>query len=100
VLTYVAHAGPRTYLLVRSDLKQRPRDRVATLAHELTHATEVAAAGDPITSAADLAALYRRIGFPGRRSGEFESARAQANEREARVDQGRAAVTARVRTKG
>jgi hypothetical protein len=100
VLTYVSHAASQTYLLVRIDLKQSARDRVATLAHELTHATEVASASPPVASAGDLAALYRRIGSRGRNRHEFESAAAQANEREARIDQDRAAVASRVRTAG
>jgi hypothetical protein len=88
-LGFVAHGSPLTHVLIRINVTQGGRDRIATLAHELTHAVEVAEASPPIRTEADLAALYRRIGFSTRSPHEFESARARTNERQARTDQTR-----------
>ena len=93
VMTFVAHGGPLTYVLVRVEIGQPERARVATLAHELTHALEVAEACPPLQTAADLETLYRRIGIPGDRPGEFESRGALANERLAKAELGHAAAT-------
>ncbi len=93
LLTFVGHGGPVTYLLIRVELGQPEPGRVATLAHELTHAAEVAEARPPLQTEADLEALYRRIGLPGERPGEFESLGAVANERQARAEVGHADAT-------
>jgi hypothetical protein len=85
VLTFVAHAASLTYVLVRVDLKQTIDSRTSSLAHELTHALEVAEAARPILNEADLDALYREIGIV-ERHGEFESARAIAIESAVRAD--------------
>jgi hypothetical protein len=90
VLTFVSHAAPLTYVLVRVDLRQNPRDRIAILAHELTHALEIAGASPPVRSEAELASLYARIGVRAGGTGEFESAQALSNERRARLEQDRA----------
>jgi hypothetical protein len=95
LLTFVAHGGPLTYVLIRVEAGQLETDRVATLAHELTHATEVAEARPPLQTEADLETLYRRIGVPGERAGEFESRDAVANGRQARAEFWRAAATPR-----
>jgi hypothetical protein len=86
LLTFVAHGGPLTYVLIRVEIGQLEIDRVATLAHELTHAVEVAEARPSLHTEAELQALYRRIGMPGERPGEFESRTAVANERQARTE--------------
>ena len=93
VLTFVAHGGPLTYVLVRVDIGQTARERVATLAHELTHAVEVAEASPPVQTEGDLEALYRKIGIRGDRASEFESRGAVANERLAKAELGHAAAT-------
>ena len=85
-LTFVAHGGPLTYVLVRVDVGQPRRERIATLAHELTHATEVASARPPLETEAGLERLYRAIGIPGERKGEFESRAALANERQVKAE--------------
>jgi hypothetical protein len=75
-LTFVSYGDPLTYVMIRIDLSQREPHRSAILAHELTHALEVAEACPQPRSEADLRALYLRIGFAGVRPGEFETARA------------------------
>jgi hypothetical protein len=100
VLTFVAHGEPLTYVLIRVELDQSPRDRIAMLAHELTHALEVAEAQPPIRSEADLVALYRTVGFRGRSARDFESARARANERQARGEQDRVSAAPKARPGG
>jgi hypothetical protein len=75
------------------EIGQLETDRVATLAHELTHAVEVAEAHPPVQTETELEALYRRIGLPGARPGEFESRGAVANERQARAELWRADAT-------
>ena len=92
-LSFVAHGDPLTYVLVRIDLNQGPRERMAALAHELTHAVEIAEASPPVRAEADLAALYRRIGLPGPTGREIESARAVANERQAKAEVARGTPT-------
>ena len=99
-LGFVAHGSPLTYVLIRINVTQGTRDRIATLAHELTHAVEVAEASPPVRSEPDLAALYKRIGFRTRPPHEFESARARANERQARTDQTSAAALPGARPEG
>jgi hypothetical protein len=83
-LTFMAASAGTTYVLIRIDLRQTQEERVATLAHELTHALEVASARPTIRSAADLAGLYRTIGRPSVSGRDFESAAAIANERRVR----------------
>jgi GH24 family phage-related lysozyme (muramidase) len=83
-LTFVGYGAPLTYVMIRIDLTQREPQRSAILAHELTHALEVAEACPQPRTEADLLALYRRIGLAGVRAGEFETARASANEQRAR----------------
>jgi hypothetical protein len=95
LLTFVAHGGRLTYLLIRVELNQPEPDRVTTLAHELTHATEVAEARPPLLTEADLEALYRKMGAPGERAGEFESRGAVANERRTKAELGHAPATPR-----
>jgi hypothetical protein len=83
LVTFVAHGGELTYLLVKVDATQPRPARLATLAHELTHAMEIAEAGDEVQDEASLVALYRRIGTVAA-TGNMESPRAQAIERQAR----------------
>jgi hypothetical protein len=92
-LSFVAYGAPLTYVLVRVDLGQGPRERIATLAHELTHAVEIAQASSPIRAEADLARLYRQIGVPSGKGSDFESAQAVTNEQHARTELRRGAVT-------
>jgi hypothetical protein len=91
--SFIAYGRPLTYLLVHIDLGQGPRERGAALAHELTHALEVAEANPPVRSEAELAALYRRIGARGATSHDFESTRAVANENLARAELTRSTAT-------
>jgi hypothetical protein len=83
-LTFVSYGAPLTYVQVRLDLRQPEPQRTSTLAHELTHALEVAEADPPVRSEPELAALYRRSGLPGSRHGDFESTRAVESEGRAR----------------
>ena len=82
-MTFLARGGDFTYLLIRLDLEHNDPDRIAALAHELTHAMEVAAANPPIGSETELARLYRQIGQQVE-TGAFESIVAVVNERAAR----------------
>ena len=82
-LTFVAHGGGVTYVLVRIQPVFLIADRLAALAHELQHAVEVADAGDTITDANALAAYYRRIGTEYRK-GLFESVQARVVEAQVR----------------
>ncbi len=61
-IVFVGRAAGVTYLLIHVSLAQTALDRIAVLAHELTHANEVANARVPIASDADLAGLYADIG--------------------------------------
>jgi hypothetical protein len=87
VLNFSACAGGLTYVLVRIDLHQGPQERVAVLAHELTHAVEITESPSPVCTQPALAALYGRIGTAGGHAGDVESARAVANERQALAEQ-------------
>jgi hypothetical protein len=80
MLAFAGRGGPLTYVLVEISPRQGTSDRIATLAHELTHALEVAREPSPVASADDLESLYRRIGVAVR-DGEYESAQALAIER-------------------
>lgn len=88
---FIAHTDIVTYLLIRIDSHLIPPDRIAMLAHELTHALEVARAHPPVRSEIDLERLYGAIGFPGGPARTFESTEALLNERQARRDLGRPA---------
>jgi hypothetical protein len=60
-LAFVGSAGGQRYVLVEIDCSLTLQTQLATLGHELRHATEVAQAPD-IGSPADFAAHYARIG--------------------------------------
>jgi hypothetical protein len=79
-IVFVGHASGVTYLLIRVNTRQIDLDRVAVLAHELTHAVEISRASPPITSERELQRLYTCIGVDstGRR---LESAAAVRAER-------------------
>ena len=62
-IAFVTRAGGITYLLVRVNSRQSIPDRVAVLAHELTHAAEISAVDPPISSERELARLYACIGI-------------------------------------
>jgi hypothetical protein len=94
-LTFLSYGEPLTYVQIRIDVRQREPQRIATLAHELTHALEVAEACPAVRSEADLAALYRVIGRAGSRHGDFESIRASENEGRARRELAHATATRR-----
>jgi signal transduction histidine kinase len=75
-LEFVATAGGRRYVVVRVDRwSLNPSEALAWFGHELQHAIEVASAPE-VTNAAQLARLYRRIGWEYG-SGQFESDAAQ-----------------------
>jgi hypothetical protein len=61
-IVFVSRAGAITYLLIRISAQQRDCDRVAVLAHEMTHAVEIAQADPPVTSDSDLERLFACIG--------------------------------------
>src|SRR5205814_926849 len=82
-LTFVAHGGGLTYVMVRIQPVFVMADRLAALAHELEHAVEVVEAGDTITDANALAAYYRQIGVEYRK-GMFESTHARTIEAQVR----------------
>jgi len=94
LMTFIARGGDFTYLLIRLDLEHSGPDRIAALAHELTHAMEVAAANPPIGSETELARLYRQIGQQ-METGAFESLVAVVNERAARREAFAASTTHR-----
>lgn len=87
VLNFAACGGGVTYVQIRIDLNQPPDEKIAVLAHELTHAVELTESPVPVCSEPALAALYRRIGTAGAHSGDLESGRAVASERQSRADQ-------------
>jgi hypothetical protein len=62
-LDYLTSAAKITYLLVHVRATASPRDRIAALAHELRHATEILRAPAPIGTDADLRQLYSTVGF-------------------------------------
>ena len=75
-LEFVATAGGRRYVVVRVDRwRLNPCEALAWLGHEFQHAIEVASAPE-VTDAAQLARLYRRIGWEyGSRRFESDAAR-------------------------
>jgi hypothetical protein len=62
-IVFVSRAAGVTYLLIRVCTRQTGQDRVAVLAHELTHAVEIARASPPVTSERELQRLYTCIGI-------------------------------------
>ena len=78
-IVFVSRAAGVTYLLVRVGTRQIDLDRVAVLAHELTHAVEIAQASPPITSERELQRLYTCIGIDssGRRLESQAAVRAE-----------------------
>lgn len=78
-LSFLAHAGRRTYLTIELQACRTPAAMLLALAHELAHALEVATATPAIRTPDDFSRLYMRIGF---KSGprEFESRAAQESE--------------------
>lgn len=71
-LCFVMRAASVTYVIIHINARQIPDRAIAAIGHELRHALEVATAAPAVASAADLAALYRRIGAP-LGHGTFES---------------------------
>ena len=64
-LTWMSKAGEYRYLRAQISTDQTPDQMIATLAHELQHAVEVA--DDPgVTDQRSLVELYKRIGHPSR----------------------------------
>jgi hypothetical protein len=64
-LTWMTQAGPYRYLRATLSPDQTSDQSIATLAHELQHAVEVVEDG-LVVDEKSLAALYQRIGQPGR----------------------------------
>ncbi|MFI5178311.1 MAG: hypothetical protein ACHQO8_07100 [Vicinamibacterales bacterium] len=62
-IVFVSRAANVTYLLIRVCTRQVGADRVAVLAHELTHAVEIARASPIVASERDLQRLYPCIGI-------------------------------------
>lgn len=84
-LAFMTSAGPLRYLhaQVREDL---PMDLLlATAAHELQHAVEVAA-HDEVRDAEGLAVLYQRIGIPGHNHKRFDTVAARDTGRRVRQE--------------
>ncbi|HUL74584.1 MAG TPA: hypothetical protein VLT86_15855 [Vicinamibacterales bacterium] len=88
-ITFVSRASNVTYLLIRVCTRQIGVDRVAVLAHELTHAVEIAQASTMVASERDLQRLYVCIGIDS--SGKhLESEAAVRAERAVHRELGRA----------
>lgn len=64
-LTWMTQAGPYRYLRATLSADQTSDQLIASLAHELQHAVEVAG-DDLVISEKTLVALYQRIGQPSR----------------------------------
>ena len=62
-LYFLARPARTTYLVIRVRAQQTESDRIATLAHELHHALEVAAAPFAVDRPDDFKRLYQSIGF-------------------------------------
>ena len=88
-IVFVSRAAGVTYLLIRVCTRQVGQDRVAVLAHELTHAVEIAEASPPITSDRELRRLYTCIGVDST-GGRLESDAAVRAERAVHREIGRA----------
>jgi hypothetical protein len=86
LLYFLGYGEPMTYLRMSIELRQLAADRIAAIAHELTHALEIAESPTPIRGEADLLQLYTRIGWPGPRNGDVESERARIIEARARSE--------------
>jgi hypothetical protein len=78
-IVFVSRASGVTYLMIRVCTRQIDLDRVAVLAHELTHAVEISRASPPITSDRELQRLYTCIGVDstGRRLESTAAVRAE-----------------------
>src|SRR5215471_10603687 len=74
-IVFASRAGGITYLLIRVSARQRDCDRVAVLAHEMTHALEIARANPPVTGDSELKRLFACIGTDST-GGRLESAAA------------------------
>jgi hypothetical protein len=86
-IVFVSRAADITYLLIRVHTRQTDSDRVAVLAHEMTHAVEIARAG-LVMNEHDLQRLYVCIGIDS--SGRhLESAAAVRAERAVHHEIGR-----------
>lgn len=79
-IVFVSRAAGVTYLLIRVCTRQIDQDRVAVLAHELTHAVEISTATPPVASDRELQRLYTCIGID-RSGGRLESNAAVRAER-------------------
>ena len=76
-LTFMTQAGGFRFVRASISRDLTPDQMIATLAHELQHAAEVAEDASVI-SEATLVAMYRRIGLPSRATGPgFETVAAQ-----------------------
>lgn len=64
-LTWMTQAGTFRYVRASISRELTPDQMIATLAHELQHAAEVAE-DESVISEATLVAMYRRIGLPSR----------------------------------
>ncbi len=62
-LYFLARPASTTYLVIRVRAQQTEVDRIATLAHELHHALEVARAPFVVGTPGDFLRLYQSIGF-------------------------------------
>ena len=91
-IVFVSRVGGITYLLIHVSAQQRDVDRVAVLAHELTHALEVARADPPVTSDQNLQRLFSCIGTDST-GGRLESVAAVQAEHAVRQEIGRRAWT-------
>jgi len=89
LLNFLGYGEPMTYLRMSIELRQLAADRIAAIAHELTHALEIAESPTPIRGEGDLLQLYKRIGWQGSRTGDVESERARVSEARARSEAAR-----------
>ena len=79
-LCFVMRTASVTYVIAHINAHQVSDRAIAAIGHELRHALEVAGAVPAVSSAADLEALYRRIGHATGRD-RFESEAALVTER-------------------
>jgi len=86
-IVFVSRAGAVTYLLIRVSARQRDCDRVAVLAHEMTHAVEIAQSDPPVTGDSELKRLYACIGIDSA-GGRLESSAAVRAEQAVRHELG------------
>jgi hypothetical protein len=85
-IVFVGHASGVTYLLIRVNTRQLDLDRVAVLAHALTHAVAISRASPPITSDRELQHHLHRRGLhrPAARIGGRGPRRARVTGKSAR----------------